>query len=210
MEIPLDAPVKCRDGLCGRSSYVLVNPLVGDVTHLIVQQGSSNKKVFMVPVKNIAETIGGTIRLRLTSRKLQKMPRFIRTAVVMQEVHQVPEDFAGPSMGWGNAYYMPYTAYESDEPEEVEYFQVPPGELAISRGSRVIAVDGFVGTVDEFVVKRRTGCVTHLVLDGRHIGANGEVLVPLSAVDSASLDSVALNLTKEQLKRLPSVALRRR
>jgi hypothetical protein len=28
MEIPLNAQVECTDGICGRSMYVLINPVI--------------------------------------------------------------------------------------------------------------------------------------------------------------------------------------
>ncbi len=38
MEIPLQAQVECRDGVFGRSEYVLINPIVEKVTHLVVRE----------------------------------------------------------------------------------------------------------------------------------------------------------------------------
>ena len=38
MEIPLQAQVECTDGLCGRSVYVLINPVTDQVTHLVVKE----------------------------------------------------------------------------------------------------------------------------------------------------------------------------
>ena len=40
MEIPLDAQVECTDGVCGRSVFVLVNPVIEKVTDLVVKEDS--------------------------------------------------------------------------------------------------------------------------------------------------------------------------
>jgi hypothetical protein len=40
MEIPLNAQVECTDGICGRSAYVLIDPVFDQVTYLVVREGS--------------------------------------------------------------------------------------------------------------------------------------------------------------------------
>jgi hypothetical protein len=34
MDIPVNVNVHCADGLCGRSTYVLIDPVLEQVTHL--------------------------------------------------------------------------------------------------------------------------------------------------------------------------------
>jgi len=63
MEIPLNTQVECTDGICGRSVYVLINPVTEQVTHLIVKEGSSNTTEYMVSVDIVADTIADTIQL---------------------------------------------------------------------------------------------------------------------------------------------------
>jgi hypothetical protein len=38
MDIPLNAEVHCTDGVCGRSTYVIVNPVNEQVTHVVVRE----------------------------------------------------------------------------------------------------------------------------------------------------------------------------
>jgi len=38
MDIPVGVEVLCSDGLCGRSTYVLINPVRKKVTHLVVKE----------------------------------------------------------------------------------------------------------------------------------------------------------------------------
>jgi len=57
MEIPLNAQVECTDGVCGRSVYVLINPVIDQVTHLGVKEDSSPNTEYIVPVDFVAETI---------------------------------------------------------------------------------------------------------------------------------------------------------
>jgi|SRR3989304_214919 len=43
MEIPLNAQVECTDGVCGRSVYVLIDPVIDQVTDLAVRGGTRVK-----------------------------------------------------------------------------------------------------------------------------------------------------------------------
>ncbi len=54
MNIPLNNPVKCKDGLCGRSAYMLVNRKGDHVTHVVVKEGYS----FWERVLDTAEGLG--------------------------------------------------------------------------------------------------------------------------------------------------------
>jgi hypothetical protein len=38
MDIPVKAVVQCTDGPGGRSTYVVVNPITEQVTHLVVKE----------------------------------------------------------------------------------------------------------------------------------------------------------------------------
>ena len=35
MELPLGVEVHCTDGRCGRSTYIILNPAIDQVTHLV-------------------------------------------------------------------------------------------------------------------------------------------------------------------------------
>ena len=64
MEIPLQAQVECTDGVCGLSVYVLIDPVIDQVTNVVVKETSSNME-YIVPVDVISATIADTIRLQL-------------------------------------------------------------------------------------------------------------------------------------------------
>ena len=48
MEIPLQAQVECTDGVCGRSAFVLIDPVADQVTHVVVKEDSSPNKEYIV------------------------------------------------------------------------------------------------------------------------------------------------------------------
>jgi PRC-barrel domain len=210
MEIPLNAQVECTDGVCGRSMYVLINPVIDQVTHLVVREDSSGAE-YIVPVEVVSETIADTIRLHCSKAKLKKMRPFIKTTFIEEKVpYNSGSD--GGMYGMGAYYYAPYVTSEMTVQVLVEHQQIPPGELAVRRGTRVEATDGYVGHVDEFVVNPENGHITHLVMREGHLWGQKDVIIPVSAMGKhrEDTDTVFLKLNKQQIESLPTFPLHRR
>jgi hypothetical protein len=147
MEIPLKAKVECADGICGRSEYVLINPVVDQVTHVVVKENASPHQEVMVPLEALAETGEGRIRLRCRKKDLEKMEPFLKSTVVEEKQPDVRHSYpAGLNAG---IYFLPYLTPESTVQMVETQLQVPPGELVIERGVRVEATDGSAGQVDD-------------------------------------------------------------
>ena len=201
MDIPLKAKVECTDGSCGQSTTVIVDPVKRELTHLVVR-GPHMREV-LVPVSQIENTSQGQIRLKCTKQELSEMPSFVET-------HYVESDEPIPEYpGYQTVLMDPWAT-----PMEVSYVEevverIPPGELAVRRGTRVEATDGHVGQVGEFVVEPESGHITHLILLEGHLWAKKEVTLPLSAIDHSEGDTVYLNLDKKAVEALPSVPVRR-
>jgi sporulation protein YlmC with PRC-barrel domain len=207
MEIPLNAKVECTDGLCGRSVYVLINPVIGEVTHLVVKENSSHIE-YVVPVEVVSETTADTIRLRCSLVDLKKMEPFIKTMFIEERMPDSNEGVYG-AYGMGYYYYVPYITPEKIVQMPVKERQVPPGEFAVRRGTRVEATDGYVGHVDEFVVNPENGHITHLVMREGHIWGQKDVIIPLSAMNEAGEETVFLKLAKHQIESLPTFPVKR-
>jgi len=209
MEIPLNAQVECTDGICGRSEFVLINPVIDQLTHLVVKEDTSPGIEYIVPVDFVTETIADTIRLRCSKAELEKMDPFTKTRVIGERVLDRNFGYQGgmDRMGY---YYLPYITAESTEYESVEYQQIPPGELAVRRGTRIEATDGYVGRVDEFVVKPENGHITHMVMREGHLWGEKDVIIPLSAMGDTHEDTVFLKLDKHQIESLPTFPVHRR
>lgn len=211
MEIPLNAQVDCTDGVYGRSVYVLINPVINQVTHLVVKEDSSPNTEYIVPVDVVSETIADTIRLRCSKAELEKMDPFIKTTFIEEKV---PDNYLsyGSRYGYGMGayYYWPYSGFKRTVNVPVEYRQIPQGELAVRRGTRVEATDGYVGHVDEFVVNPENGHITHLVMREGHLWGKKDVIIPLSAMGDTRKDTVFLKLDKHQVESLPTFPLQRR
>jgi sporulation protein YlmC with PRC-barrel domain len=208
MEIPLNAQVECTDGVCGRSAYVLINPVIDQVTYLVVKEDASPNTEYIVPVDFVTETIADMIRLRCSKAELEKMDPFITTTFIKAKL---PEKSLGYGGMYGTgSYYQPYVTAERTIYESVENKQIPPGELAVQRGTRIEATDGYVGHVDEFVVNPENGHITHLVMREGHLWGQKDVIIPLSAMGDTREDTVFLKLDKHQIETLPTFPLHRR
>jgi hypothetical protein len=209
MEIPLNAQVECTDGVCGRSVFVLINPVIEEVTHLVVREDSSNVE-YIVSVDVVSETIRDTIQLRCSKAELEKMDPFIKATFIEEKMPDKMFVYGGGMYGWGSYYYAPLVTPGVAVRVTVEEEQIPPGELAVRRGTRVEATDGYIGQVDEFVVNPENGHITHLVMSEGHLWGQKDVIIPLSAMGETREDTVFLKLDKHQIELLPTFPLRRR
>jgi hypothetical protein len=112
--------------------------------------------------------------------------------------------------GMGSYYYLPYVTSDGKAYEAVKTQQIPPGELAVHRGTRVEAKDGYVGKVDEFVVNPKNGLITHLVIREGHPWGKKDVIIPLSAMGKTHDGTMFLKLNKHQIESLPTFPVHRR
>jgi uncharacterized membrane protein/sporulation protein YlmC with PRC-barrel domain len=83
------------------------------------------------------------------------------------------------------------------------------GEVAVRRGARVEATDGYVGLVDELLINSNNQQVTHLVLLERHIFKNREITIPVSQIDRVYEDTVYLKLDRQSVEQLPTTPIQR-
>ena len=207
MEIPLKAQVECTDGICGRCVVVLMNPVLDQVTHLVVREGASPHTEYIVSIDVVATTTADSIWLRCNKAELEKMDPFVQTEFIEEKRPHTYQEYGG-GFGMVTLYYWPYAERTVAVPEEVP--QIPPGELAVHRGTRVEATDGYVGKVDEFLVNPENGHVTHLVMREGHLWGQKDVTIPLSAMGDTRDGTVFLKLDKQQIESLPTVSVHRR
>ncbi len=201
MDMPVKAQVQCTDGVCGRSTRVVLNPANETVTHLVVRVSGLLGVEHLVPIDLVAEATQDSIRLRCSKQELAELEPFVYAEYVSGEHSYLSYPPA--------AYVMWPYAVPMVEPLPVEHEHIPPGELAVKRGTRVSANDGPVGKVDEFVVDPRTEHITHLVLREGHIWGQKDVTIPVSQIERIARDTVFLKLNKEDVEQLPSIHVRR-
>jgi sporulation protein YlmC with PRC-barrel domain len=207
MDIPIDAEVYCMDGLSGRSTYVVLNPVTDTVTHFIVEETTLPNIERLVPIEKIKQSDHERIDLNCTRSELEKMESFIETDFLRSSTNEysVPFDYptTTPLLIW------PYL----ELPNEVTILRlehIPPSELAVRRGASVKATDGHVGEVDEFVVNKENGHITHLVLKEGHMWGEKDIAIPVSEIDRIEENAVFLKIDKSMIGSLPVIPVKRR
>lgn len=198
--IPIDAKVQCTDGYAGFVHAVIVDPVRQEVTHIVVQ--TSKDADHAVHLDRVERTEHDTIYLNCTIDELHGMPSFTET-------HYVKADIPDYSMLQSGAYESPYVTYVEEDVMPVEEECVPPGELAVHRGTKVAASDGSVGVLEEFVVDSKTGKVSHFVLRKGHLWGKRDVAIPITAIDHTEGETVYLKLDKKAVDALPSISVKR-
>ena len=197
INLPLNAEVHCSDGPAGRSTHVIGNPINRQVTHLVVKSYLPPLHEVLVPVDRVEATTDDRIKLTCSRDELNKMESF---EVEEYKAAEVP----------GYLYWSPHvisgTGYLYREDVEthipVKRRNIPKGEVALQRGARVEASDGYVGQVDELLINSNSMQVTHLVLLERHIFQNREISIPVSQIDHVSESTIYLKLDRQSVEAL--------
>ena len=185
MEIPLNKDVLCDGVICGRSTRLIVNPVNDQVTHLVVAEKDFPNPERMVPVAEIAETSHEWIKLRLDQTEFLKMQPFMETDFITADKNNVVVPLSEPYMYW------PYSIYEA-MPVLLEHANLPVGEVAMHRGTPVIATDGKIGKVDEFLVNPEKDYISHLILREGHLWGQKDVMIPVAEIEKITEDGVYL------------------
>ena len=201
-DIPLKAKVQCSDSACGKTTNVVLNPVTHKVTHIVMEDKSfGDNRTRMVPAGNIASTTQTQITLSCSKDEVARMKPFITTNFIQ-------ESPSGKAYTTGDAYTYPHvindTAYAS-----VDERHVPLGELEVHVGMQVEASDGKVGKLDELVLDKDSGDITHIQMREGHLWGAKDVAIPVSAVDFTDEKTVYLNIDQKGVGALPAVKVKR-
>lgn len=204
MDVPVGAEVRCRDGACGQSTYVLVNPVRQQITHLVVREHDPPHPERVVPVDEVIDATPETITLACSIARLKEMEPFVETEYIRENmpalVYRPPR-----SLGLGSYMVWPYAVPDEPGLVPVETRAVPPGELAVKRGAMVRARDGRIGRVDEFLVDPANEHITHLVMHERPLLGQKALCIPVSGIDRIKDNTVYLALSKDEVEALPAI-----
>jgi sporulation protein YlmC with PRC-barrel domain len=210
MELPVKTQVECKDGVCGQSVCVVMDPIDDKVTHVVVQEDEAPHNEYMVPVHLTSRTIAGTLLLSINKAQLKGMTLFKRTKYIAERMPEIGSPSGGILVNMGSMYYWPHVTPERRMEVPVVEYNVPEGEITLERGTRVEATDGNVGQVDELVLSNTNKKITHLVMREGHLWGRKEVVIPVSAIKKVNGDKVFLNLNKNQIEKLPAFPVKRR
>ncbi len=201
MKFPLNADVHCSDGLCGRSSYVVLNPATEQITHIVVKEKQPSRVERLVPVMLVSQTAAQVILLNCSLQEFSVLEPFNQTEFVYGDL---PHHATDPSL----TLLWPY-AVPAKRIVDEKIRPIPPGDLAVRRGARVHATDGRVGQIEEFLVDPDSGYITHLCLrESRRRGDRG-ACVPVSEIAEIKEEVVHLKIDKETVASMMSIPAKR-
>jgi hypothetical protein len=209
MPFAIGAVASCSDGACGEVRRFIIDPATDTVTDLVIQPGHRREAGRLVPL-DLVETTAGEVRLRCTRAEFGKLDR-------AEESDLVEGVGSGGLFGDGLAYsgsdvYAPVGGAGqliNVGPQPVTRRMiiedvVPYGEIEVSPGESVHAVDGEIGRVRGFLADPGDHRVTHVLLQDGHLWERKEVAIPISAVTGVQ-DGIRLSITKRQVENLPPV-----
>ena len=190
-QFTIGARASCTDGHCGEVRRLIVDPATETVTHLVIQPGHRQEAGRLVPV-HLVETTDGEIRLRCTRAEFDQLDHSAERDMVAGAGS--PEIVERGSLS--GAALRGATVLED---------VIPVGEKEVGPGEQVHALDGEIGQVQGFLVNPGDDRVTHVLLLEGHLWGRKKVAIPMSAVTGVDA-GIRLNLTKEQVGELPTVA----
>lgn len=211
MDIPLDAEVHCTDGPGGRSTCLVINPVIKEITHLVVQTKGFLHNEYMVPLSFIAESGPAYVQLRCSCEEIANCDPFVKSEFLQMDGSSRFGYFSDEyDLDYDSMAMWPYL--EADGEVYGLYVgmeQIPAGELGIHRGARVEASNGHIGHVDAFLVNPENNHITHLVLREGHIWGEKDVTVAVADIQRIDEDVVYLKLDKKTLHDMPGIPIRR-
>ena len=208
-EIPfrIGADATCVDGVCGKVSRVVVDPVARAVTHLVVQPRHWPGLGRLVPLDLVDTATPKEVRLRCTRAGFDEL-RFA------EDAHFMPGTSLDQHSGYSAEqllmlpYYRRIAGEGGPRTREAEsagtYGSLPPDEVGVRRDKRVYATDGEIGRVEGLVIEPGNHHVSHVLLQEGHVFGRRQVVVPIGAVTEV-IDGVQLNITKQQVENLPPV-----
>jgi uncharacterized protein YrrD len=196
IEIPMNVDVHSTEGPYGKSRCVILDPIKDRVTHLVVREEAFPQTERLVPIDLVKVSSPEQISLACTPQQLAAMENFV-------EEHFI--NAGGPladSMLW---------PYVESGPEVITlvHEKIPAGEVKIRRGTAVHATDGQIGRVDELMIEKETGGITHLILEEGHLWGKKDVSIPVDQIEGIEPDGVRLKLSKRQVEALPEIQIHR-
>jgi len=211
----LGADIHCTDGICGTLKSLVINPAVDAVTHLVAEPPHQEGVGRLVPFSLVdTATLDGEIRLRCTTTEFgdlgaaearEVVPGTAQWEIYADEPISSWPYYAPP--GVMGAPGLPPDPVVSEQAVTVD--TVPdqlPDEDELSSDQRVHATDGHIGHVRGIAVDPGTGRVTFVFVRIRHLLAHKTVPVPRSAVAEVDADGFHLNITTDQVRKLPQPA----
>jgi sporulation protein YlmC with PRC-barrel domain len=197
----LGSKAACRDGYRGQVQAVMLDPVAGTVTHLVVEPAGRRGLARLVPLDLVEVTPDGA-RLRCTEAEFQDLAAAEETLAEFVLGYQAPVQLLPP--GWRGAGGPTAEGGSIPRiPEKETIDVVPPGEVEERRGGHLHATDGDIGQLRALRFDPASRQVTHLLVSEGHWPARKDTAVPYSSVAGFDDDGIRLSITRQQVRDLP-------
>ncbi len=190
----IGADVSCTDGVCGKVNRVVIHLRGRTVTHLVVNDRQFQGRLVPLDLVDV-DAATGTIGLRCTIAEFEKLNTADMTVPLR-------DNDADPGNSYDQLQWRG-TGWLADPPS-VTYDTLPAGEVAVRGGEHVHASDGSIGQIQGLVIDSGSHQVTHVLLQEGHVFGRKVVAIPVGAVTAVGENGIQLNITKQQVKDLPS------
>jgi sporulation protein YlmC with PRC-barrel domain len=208
----IGATARTSDGLAGEVKCLVVDPKSRTVTHLVVEpelgRDIRSGLARLVPLDRVDVT-GEEIGLRYTEAEFEDLAPAEETQAEFVPGYNVPIQLLPPGGTWLSAGGPIVDGGTIPQIREMETIPLVPEteagttEVEEWRGDRVHATDGAIGRLRALRVDPRDGRVTQVLLKEGHLWGSKEVAIPIGNVSGFD-DGIQLNITKEQVRDLPS------
>jgi hypothetical protein len=196
----IGADARCTDGDCGAVIRVVVNPVVREVTHIVVEPKHRVGLGRLVPL-GLVTSSGDEVELACTLAEFEKLD-------LAEETHFLPGDGLFPGYTSSEVFALPYYGLGvGNVTPPVTIDALPVGDVGVRRGEAVNATDGHIGQVEGLVIEPAHHHVTHVLLQEGHLWGRKDLVIPIGAVAGIDEDGIQLNLTKQEIEDLPPVDL---
>ncbi len=196
MDIALNAHVDCVDGRVGRVENIILNPHTERVTYVVVRGNDLANTERLVPERLIKEASHNRVLLSVKKEKFETMKNFIQEEYIPPDIML----YMAEKTGWHTG--TPAAVF-------VEKEAIPAGGVALHKGAKVLASDGHIGRVDEFLVENKGGRITHLILREGHLWGKKDVAIPVKEIDHYKEGEVYLKIDRARVEALPVVDVRK-
>ena len=197
-QFTIGATVTCSDGECGAVIRLVVNPLLGEVTHIVVEPKHREGIGRLVPLTLVLSS-SETVALSCTLAEFEALD-------FAEETHFLPGSGLQPDYMPSEALVLPYYGLgPGNVTPPVTTDTLPLGEVAVRRDEIVDATDGQIGRVQGLVIESVNHHVTHVLLQEGHLWGRKEVAIPIGAVAAIEEGRLRLSLTKQEVEDLPAV-----
>lgn len=208
MKIPLKAKVICNDGEFGSIKELLIDPLKESVTHIVIENKHNGLQV-VIPTDMLIYTSDSVITINETAKGLDKFPPFIIHEFINVPASDIEFAYWGADPTMTHSYTMfPYVLHDGKPVVEVAKEDIPNGELKLKKGMCVKDQHGKkLGHIDELIIDKQHGFISHLVMRTEHLFGSKEVAVPNMNIFSFDIDCVVLSITESDIDSLPEVVV---